>query len=87
MTAALSIIRIAGQFLSLLVILHTIAGYFMPWDHPLRRLLDKIISPLLKPVQGLIKPVGGVDFSPAVLILLIYLLERLLTLAVRAVFR
>jgi YggT family protein len=50
-------------------------------------LLDKIISPLLKPVQGLIKPVGGVDFSPAVLILLIYLLERLLTLAVRAVFR
>lgn len=34
MTAALSIIRIAGQFLSLLVILHTIAGYLCPGTIP-----------------------------------------------------
>lgn len=87
MTITLNIIRFAGQGLSLLIILHTVLGYFLPWDHPLRRTLEKIVSPMLRPIRNLIKPVGGLDFSPFVLILAIYLLERLLSSVVRALLR
>jgi YggT family protein len=87
MTILLSIIRFAGQALSLLVVLHTILGYFLAWDHPIRRFLDRFISPMLRPIRNMVKPIGGLDFSPMVLILLIYLLEWLLSAAVRALFR
>ncbi|MEL7646023.1 MAG: YggT family protein [Anaerolineaceae bacterium] len=87
MTVLLNIINFIGQALSLLVILHTLLGYFLAWDHPVRQALDRIVSPMLRPIRNLIKPVGGLDFSPFVLILLIYLLEQLLSSAVLALFR
>lgn len=87
MIILLSIIRFAGQALSLMVVLHVVLGYFLAWDHPIRRILDRFISPLLRPIRNMVKPIGGLDFSPIVLILLIYLLEWLLSTAVRALLR
>jgi len=87
MTIALTIIHTIGQALSLLVILSTVLSYFIAWDHPVRRGLDKIVTPMLRPIRSLIKPVRGLDFSPFVLILLIYMLEQLLSSLVRALFR
>ena len=87
MAAGLSLIRILGQFLSLLVIAHVALGYILPWEHPARRTLDKIVSPLLNPIRGAVRPIGGLDFSPVILILLINALQWLLSAVVRAIFR
>ena len=87
MTIVLNLIRVVGQILSLLVIAHVIVGYVLPWDNPVRRTLDKFISPLLRPIQSAIKPIGDFDFSPLVIILLINALEWLLSALARAIFR
>jgi YggT family protein len=38
--------------------------------------LDTIYNPLLRPIRRLLPDMGGIDFSPMVLILLIILVQR-----------
>ncbi len=40
--------------------------------------LDRLLNPLLRPIRNLLPDMGGLDFSPMVLILGIILLQRLL---------
>lgn len=40
--------------------------------------LDRLLEPLLRPIRNLLPDLGGLDFSPMVLILVIILLQRLL---------
>jgi YggT family protein len=38
--------------------------------------LDKILNPLLNPIRRILPDLGGLDFSPMVLILVIIILQR-----------
>jgi YggT family protein len=66
-----SIINFLANALFLLVILHVILSYVMAPYHPLRRWIDSIVEPLLNPIRRILPPIGGLDFSPVVLIILI----------------
>jgi YggT family protein len=46
--------------------------------HPVRRTLDSIVEPMLAPIRRVIPPIGMIDFSPLVLLLLIQLISNLL---------
>jgi YggT family protein len=46
--------------------------------HPVRRTLSQIVEPLLAPIRRVIPPVGGLDFSPLVLIIILQVLGALL---------
>ncbi|GBD09382.1 hypothetical protein HRbin22_01633 [Candidatus Thermoflexus japonica] len=48
-----------------------------PW-HPARRLLASAVEPVLNPLRRYLPPVGGLDFSPLVAILLIELAGQFL---------
>lgn len=55
----------------------------LPWFgmnpyHPVRQTLARIFEPLLAPIRQVLPAMGGLDFSPLVLILLLSLLQRLL---------
>jgi YggT family protein len=61
-----------------LVIAQAILSYFMDPYHPVRRWVDRLVSPLLAPIRRVVPPVGMVDFSPVVLIILIQIIDRIL---------
>jgi len=86
MQLALVIIQTVAQVLSVIVVIDSLLSFFLPYDHPVRLALGKILIPLLTPIRRVIKPVGGLDFSPVVLILLIYLVQQLLTSLIVAIF-
>jgi YggT family protein len=46
--------------------------------NPLTRLLDSLSEPLLLPIRRVLPPVGGLDFSPFVLIILLMLSLKLI---------
>ena len=52
-------------------------------DNPLIRLLIQITEPILAPARRIIPPMGGIDFSPMIVLMLIYMLQRLLISALR----
>jgi len=63
----------------------------LPWFgvdpyQPVMQFLIQITEPLLGPIRRTIPSAGGVDFSPMVALLLLWLLENLLRMVIYAVF-
>jgi YggT family protein len=48
------------------------------YDHPLMRISRMLTEPLLRPIRRLLPTIGGIDFSPMVLLIAIGFLRRLL---------
>ena len=62
-----------------LIVLRAVLSWFDPAGrHPIVRGVDRVTEPLLAPIRLVLPPASGVDFSPLVLILLLYLLRSLL---------
>lgn len=61
-----------------IVIASILLSYFMDPYHPLRRGFDNLVRPLLDPIRRVVPPVGMIDFSPLVLIILIQVAANLL---------
>jgi YggT family protein len=62
----------------LLVVIQAILSYFTDPYRPVRRTIDSIVNPFLNPIRRLIPQTGNLDFSPMVLIILLWVLERVL---------
>ena len=77
MSSLVQVVNLFAELLILLVILSAILSYFMDPYHPVRRGVDNIVEPLLAPIRRVIPPLGVIDISPLILILLIQLASRL----------
>jgi len=63
---------------SLVVLVAVIASWAnLSPDHPVVRVTRALTEPLLAPLRRVLPAVGGLDFSPMVLLLGLRLLERL----------
>lgn len=60
-----------------------IARALLPWFrvnpyHPAMQFLIQITEPLLAPIRRSVPPIGGLDFSPMVALLIIWFVEQLI---------
>ena len=62
-----------------IVIASILLSYFMDPYHPVRQGLYNLVRPLLDPIRRVVPPMGMLDFSPLVLIILIQVVANLLT--------
>jgi len=62
----------------LVVIAYVFISYFLDPYHPIRRNLNRIVDPLLAPIRRVLPPVGMIDFSPLVLLILIQIAGRII---------
>ncbi len=69
------------NLLILLVFIHAI-GSWIPKvrESKLYEMLDGLISPLLEPIRRVLPPTGGFDFSPLVLLFILYFIKHLFRL-------
>ena len=79
MGIVINVVHAVSQVLSLAVFLEVLLSLFLPLDNPIRRALAVVVEPLLNPIRRIVKPFYGIDFSPMVLLILIYAAEYLLT--------
>lgn len=61
-----------------IVIASILLSYFMDPHHPIRQGVDNLVRPLLDPIRKIVPPVGMLDLSPLVLIILVQVLANLL---------
>ena len=71
-------INALSQLLVFLIIISVILSYFMDPYHPIRRSIDGFVEPMLSPIRRVVPPIGGLDFSPLVLIILIQVLANII---------
>jgi YggT family protein len=70
----------ALQVLTLLIVVRAVLSWVpsVDYGHPLIRLIVRVSDPILEPVRRVLPPLGGLDLSPLVAILLLQLAGQLL---------
>jgi YggT family protein len=74
----INLVRALSWLLTILIIVDVFMSYLLPPTHGLRAALDRLVSPLLKPIQRVVPAVQGIDFSPVILMFAIQLVEWVL---------
>jgi YggT family protein len=46
--------------------------------HPIRRSIDGVVEPMLAPIRRIVPPLGMIDLSPLILIILIQVLSNII---------
>ncbi|MBN1146810.1 MAG: YggT family protein [Anaerolineales bacterium] len=66
------------QLFILVIVVQAILSYFMSPYEPIRRTIDRFVNPFLEPIRRVLPLTGGLDFSPFVLIILLYIIDAIL---------
>lgn len=66
------------QIYIFVVIVEVVLSYFMDPYHPVRQFLNSLVSPLLTPIRQRLPAIGGLDFSPLILIFGLQILDMLI---------
>ena len=84
------LLHVLVRFLDLFwwsILIVIIASFLAPGRlHPALQLLHQITEPILAPARRIIPPMGGMDFSPILVILLLGILQRILPQLFGAIF-
>jgi YggT family protein len=78
MSPWISVVKVVCDGLTIVVFADILLGYFLPPYNSVRRALDSVVDPLLAPIRRIVPPIGGLDFSPVLLFLVIQIVERVL---------
>jgi YggT family protein len=63
---------------SLVIIAAVIASWVdVPHDHPIVKFLRNVTEPVLNPIRGALPTMGGIDYSPVVVLIGLQLLGRI----------
>jgi len=73
------IVHLLIQLLIILVFIHAL-GSWVPSIRESRfyEMLDGIVEPMLRPIRQILPNLGGIDVSPAILIFILVLIDRLI---------
>jgi YggT family protein len=74
-----SFINILALMVSLLMFVYIISTWIFPPYHAFRSALASIVEPILAPIRRLIPPMGMLDFSPFIFLILVQVLATILT--------
>ncbi|HUJ73484.1 MAG TPA: YggT family protein [bacterium] len=79
MVLLIEAIRLLANAVSLLIIARAVLSWVSPFpSNAVTRLVFNLTEPLLAPVRAILPNLGGLDFSPWVVLIAVQLLERLL---------
>lgn len=83
----ISFVTLVVNLITIILILHALLSFapLEPW-HPVRRFLDQLAEPILRPFRGLLPPAGMFDFSIVIALIVIQILGELLKGLIRAAF-
>ena len=73
-----TIIRIIFSVFTTIIIIDVFMSFILPPYNRIRQILDSIVNPLLAPIRRIVPPINNLDFSPIVLLIIIYILEYLI---------
>ncbi len=87
MHALATLIYLVGQVLIWMLIIWAVMGWLITFNvinphnqfvSSVMRSLEGLFTPMLRPIRRFLPNFGGIDFSPIVLIIIIYVIQALL---------
>lgn len=84
MNLVISIINAFIRLMIIIVIVYVVLGYFLDSFHPVRQTLGQIVEPLLTIIRRNVPPMGGLDWSPLILIILLQVIGWIIVMVLRS---
>lgn len=85
MYALIELVSIILSLLTYAIIIRAIMSWFRPNPrNSLVRLIHRVTDPVLRPLENIIPPIGGIDFTPLIAIILLQLAQGILPALVGA---
>ena len=73
--AVLILLKTIGSLIFWVLLLMAIMSWVSQGRSPVEYVLMQLADPLLRPIRNLLPSMGGIDFSPMVLVLLLYVIN------------
>ncbi|MBD4567498.1 YggT family protein, partial [Xanthomonas citri pv. citri] len=74
-SALLILLKTIGSLIFWVLLLMAIMSWVSQGRSPVEYVLMQLADPLLRPIRNLLPSMGGIDFSPMVLVLLLYVIN------------
>ncbi len=83
----ITLVKIVVNVISVILILNALISFapLEPW-HPVRRFLNQLAEPIVRPFRNIIPPVGMFDLSVMVALIVVQLLGQVLIIMIQAAF-
>ncbi len=73
----LIVITTLANVLTIVIIVDTLLSWVLPPFHPVREALGRVLQPLYAPIRRVIPPIGMMDITPLVLLLLVQVIAQI----------
>jgi YggT family protein len=73
----LILITTLANILTILIIIDTLLSWVLPPFHPIREALGRVLQPLYAPIRRVIPPLGMMDLTPLVLLILVQVIAQI----------
>lgn len=73
----LILITTLANILTILIIVDTLLSWVLPPLHPIREALGRVLQPLYAPIRRVIPPMGMMDITPLILLLLVQVIAQI----------
>ncbi len=75
----IKLLHLLIQLLIILVFIHALGSWFPQIrESKFYSYIDRIVEPMLRPIRNALPDLGGIDISPAILIFILILIDRML---------
>jgi YggT family protein len=87
MSAVIQLVHWIFTLYSVAIIIRVLLSWLrVSYYHPVARFFIQITEPVLAPLRRYIPPMGGLDFTPMVALLILWIVERLVVLLLTLLF-
>jgi YggT family protein len=82
------LISLVVWIITIVLILNALMSFtpLEPW-HPVRRFLNQLAEPIMRPFRNILPPTGMVDFTPMIAVIVIQIVGQILIALVQSAFR
>jgi YggT family protein len=87
MNTVIKLVHLLFTLYSIAIVIRVLLSWLrVSYYHPAVHLLIQITEPLLAPLRRYIPPMGGLDFTPMVALIILWIVEQLLVMMLRLLF-
>ncbi len=73
----LIIITTLANILTILIIVDSLLSWVLAPYHPIREALGRVLQPMYAPIRRVIPPLGGLDLTPLVLLVVVQVVAQI----------
>jgi YggT family protein len=85
MQIIITIINATVTVFTAFIFIYSLLSFILRPFHPIRQAMARVIEPLVTPIRRVVPSMGGLDFSPLILMILVQVLGAILVAILRRI--